>query len=288
MLRLKTIAVVLVAATLIVLVPSPAVGAPEFCPKELQLLNRCPTVNTDGTNVNIDGTKTTTGTDTTTRTDTRDTVTTPVTDPITWPVDRTWTVEDFQKCMGKWESSDCTRPFVDPVETTDDETEDTTVIPSVTITDLAQFTPPPTAISAEPDDVGVVGMPANFVAAASSSTQTGTLFGYPLSVRFTPSAYVFHYGDGAEATTTTGGQSWESLGQAQFTPTATSHVYAARGTYEADVDVRYTAEVDFGFGWFPISGELTADGPTQEIRVFEARTALVAYTCDQQPGSPGC
>ncbi|MFS0894032.1 hypothetical protein [Microbacterium sp. 179-I 3D3 NHS] len=131
-------------------------------------------------------------------------------------------------------------------------------------------------------------MPTNFVATAPVTTTSGTIFGAPVSVRFTPSAFEFHYGDGSDATTTTGGQSWTSLGQAQFTPTATSHVYRERGTFSADVDVRYAAEVDLGTGWFPVEGELTADGPSQQIRIFEAHTALVAYTCDQKPSSPGC
>lgn len=160
--------------------------------------------------------------------------------------------------------------------------------PTITITDLATFAPDPATTVGEPGNVGIAGMPTNFVAAASVATQSGTLFGIPLTVRFTPSGYDFHYGDGSSASTDTGGQTWASLGQAQFTPTATSHVYQARGTYFADVDVRYTAEIDLGLGWFPVTGELTTDGPTSEIRIFEAHTALVARTCEQRPSSPGC
>ena len=158
----------------------------------------------------------------------------------------------------------------------------------ITITELIQFAPSPTPTVGEPANVGVAGMPTNFVATASAHIRTGTLFGVPLTVRFTPSGYDFHYGDGSSARTDTGGQTWASLGQAPFTPTATSHVYAGRGTYLADVDVRYTAEVDLGLGWFPVAGELTTDGPTSEIRIFEAHTALVAHTCAQRPSSPGC
>ncbi len=160
--------------------------------------------------------------------------------------------------------------------------------PTITLTDLASFAPAPVTLSAEPDNVGIADMPANFLATASVHTQTGTLFGQPLSVRFTPVGYDFTYGDGTTATLTTPGRTWEELGQAQFTPTPTSHVYADRGTYAADVDVRYTAEIDFGTGWYPIDGELTTDGPVQQIRIFEAHTALVAYTCTEKPTAPGC
>jgi hypothetical protein len=154
--------------------------------------------------------------------------------------------------------------------------------------DLATFAPEPVTTVGEPGNVGVAGMPTNFVATASAHTRTGTLFGIPLTVRFTPSGFDFHYGDGSTASTATGGQTWAALAQPQFTPTSTSHVYEERGTYLADVDVRYTAEIDLGLGWFPVTGELTTDGPTSEIRIFEAHTALVAHTCQQRPSAPGC
>lgn len=158
----------------------------------------------------------------------------------------------------------------------------------LTITDVAQFAPAPVATAGEPGNVGVAGMPTNFVAAASVHTKAGTLFGRPISARFTPARFSFAFGDGTSAISTTGGRSWASLGQAQFTPTPTSHSYRDRGTYSAHVTVHYTAEVDIGGGWFPVPGELAIDGPVQQIRVYEAETALVARTCVEQPGAPGC
>lgn len=168
------------------------------------------------------------------------------------------------------------------------DADDDSGIPAVTIADLARFAPAGAPLTAEPENVGVAGLPANFLVTASVQSVTGELFGRPLTVRFTPVAYDFSFGDGGTATTTTGGRSWADLGQAQFTPTATSHVYAERGTYSAAVDVRYSAEVDFGTGWIPIDGEVTAAGAAQQIRIFSAHTALVAYTCTQRPDSPGC
>lgn len=166
--------------------------------------------------------------------------------------------------------------------------ETTPGTPTITITDLASFTPEPTTLAVEPGNAGIADMPANFLAEAPVRTQTGTLFGIPLTVRFTPIAYDYTYGDGTTATVTSPGRSWADLGQAQFTPTPTSHVYADRGTYNADVDIRYTAEIDFGLGWYPITGELTSDGPVQQIQIFEAHTALVAHTCTEKPTAPGC
>jgi hypothetical protein len=162
-------------------------------------------------------------------------------------------------------------------------------IPTVYARDVQSFAPAGPALTGEPDGVGVVGMPVNFVAAASPQSVSGTLFDRPVTVRFTPSAYVFDYGDGSTGRSTSGGTSWRTLGQAQFTPTATSHSYADRGTYEVSVTIEYTAEVDFGIGrWLPVQGVVTATTAGHPVEVFEVRTALVDKTCAENPSGPGC
>ena len=160
--------------------------------------------------------------------------------------------------------------------------------PAITISDLARFAPASVVASTEPGNVGIAGMPTNFLGTASVHVQTGELFGAPLRVRFTPAAYDYTYGDGSTATLTTPGQTWKALGQAQFTPTPTSHVYLEPGTYVADVDIRYTAQIDLGGNWISVAGQVTTDGPPQEIRIFEAHTALVAHTCLEKPTAAGC
>lgn len=160
--------------------------------------------------------------------------------------------------------------------------------PTIRISDLARFAPASVLATTEPGNVGIAGMPTNFIGAATPQIQDGELFGVPLRVRFTPVGYDYTYGDGSSATVTSPGQTWAALGQAQFTPTATSHVYRAPGRYVAEVDVRYTAEVDLGGGWLPVSGQLTTDGADQELRILEARTALVAHTCAENPAGVGC
>ncbi|WP_295101874.1 hypothetical protein [uncultured Microbacterium sp.] len=160
--------------------------------------------------------------------------------------------------------------------------------PTITISDLARFAPASIRATAEPGNVGIAGMPTNFTAAASTQIQDGELFGAPLRVRFAPASYIYTYGDGSSATVTTPGQTWEAIGQAQFTPTPTSHVYREPGVYPARVDIRFTAQVDLGGGWIDIPGQLTTSGTTQEIRILEARTALVAHTCHENPAGVGC
>lgn len=161
-------------------------------------------------------------------------------------------------------------------------------IQPITITDLATFAPAPATITGEPDNLGVAGLPTNFTTSAAAHTRSGELFGYPITVRFTPASFVFHYGDGDTKTTKTPGISWDAQHLPQFSPTDTSHAYRERGTYTASADTVYTAEIDLGTGWFPITGTLTIRGPGQDIRIYEAHTALVAHTCNEDPHAAGC
>lgn len=159
---------------------------------------------------------------------------------------------------------------------------------TVTLEDLASFRPAAPELQSEPDGIGVAGLPVNLVGSASTQEIPGTLFDFAVTVRFTPAQFRFDYGDGAVTTTATGGTSWAVLRAPQFTPTATSHTYRAPGTYRASLSVQYTAAVDFGSGWIPVDGYVTASGGGHGIRIFEARTALVGHTCDQTPHGPGC
>jgi hypothetical protein len=161
-------------------------------------------------------------------------------------------------------------------------------LPDVTLADLASFVPARPTLSGEPNGVGVVGMPTNLVARAGEQRIDGTLFEYDVTVRFVPAGFRFAYGDGTSGTTSSGGASWTALGQADFTPTATSHVYRERGTYSASVTVLYSASVDFGGGWRPVPGFVETTGGGYGIRVVEVHTALVDRTCLENPGGPGC
>jgi hypothetical protein len=192
----------------------------------------------------------------------------------------------LEKLCVEWTSHDeCIRirpPEADPTA------PPAVVSPTITITDLASFSPAPGTLAGEPDNLGVAGLPTNFTTDAAAHTRSGTLFGYPVTARFTPASFVFRYGDGQTRTATTAGKTWEALRVPQFTPTETSHTYAERGTYQASVDTVYTAEIDLGTGYFPISGTLTIPGPPQSIQIYEARTALVAHTCNEDPTAEGC
>lgn len=157
-----------------------------------------------------------------------------------------------------------------------------------TLADVARFAPASVAIVDEPDGVGIVGMPMNFVTTPVVHEQAGTLFGLPVTVRFTPVGVVFVHGDGTQRTTTSGGATWAELGLPQFSATGTSHAYASRGTYTARALIRYAAEFNLGRGWNPIDGVLEIPTAATDLQIFEARTALVDRTCAESPAGPGC
>lgn len=162
-------------------------------------------------------------------------------------------------------------------------------VPDVTLADIASFRPAAPTLAGEPAGFGVVGMPTNLLASASEERIPGTVLGWDVTVRFVPVAYVFDNGDGTSTRAATGGASWTALGQGQFTPTATSHVYGARGTYGVSVTVEYEASVDFGSGrWRPVPGIVRAEAGGYDVRVVEVRTALVDRTCAEDPTGPGC
>jgi len=161
-------------------------------------------------------------------------------------------------------------------------------LPDVTLADLVSFVPARPTLTGEPRGLGVVGMPTNLVAAASEQQIPGVLFDYEVVVRFVPVGFRFDYGDGTIRTASTGGASWSALAQAEFTPTATTHVYRERGTYPVSVTVLYAASVSFGAGWRPVPGTVTATTAGYDVRVVEVRTALVDKTCLENPSGPGC
>ncbi|WP_431800575.1 hypothetical protein [Microbacterium sp. bgisy203] len=157
-----------------------------------------------------------------------------------------------------------------------------------TLSDVASFAPASLPLVDEPDGVGIVGMPVNFVVDAATHQQDGTLLGSPLTVRFTPTAVIFHHGDGTTRTAPDGGATWTDLAVPQFSATPTSHAYGTRGTYTAHAVVQYSAEYTFGTGWYPIAGVLEIPTPAMDIQIVEARTALVDKTCTENPRAPGC
>jgi len=161
--------------------------------------------------------------------------------------------------------------------------------PAVTLNDLASFRPEQALAGMEPAGWAVVGLPTNVYAQINQHVVAGTLLGQPADVRFTPYAYRWDYGDGTTARVGTRGGTWQSIGLAEFTPTATSHVYRIRGTYTITLTVEYTAEYRYaGRNWIPIAGVLTLRANDVQITAGSADTVLVARDCISLPRGPGC
>jgi hypothetical protein len=159
----------------------------------------------------------------------------------------------------------------------------------ITLSDLAQFSPQRSSLVSQPSGWSLVGMPVNFIAPSVQHSVSGSLLGRVAEVRFTPRGYVWSFGDGSTRVTSSGGSTWQSLGVAEFTPTATSHSYSRVGTYTVQVVTRYTAEYRYAGGaWVAVSGEVSEPGSALSIRVLAADTVLTTGSCGGGGVLPGC
>ncbi|KAA9110892.1 PKD domain-containing protein [Microbacterium rhizomatis] len=162
------------------------------------------------------------------------------------------------------------------------------LIREITLADLVSFTPTPPTLTNEPAGYGITKRPTNFIATSTTQLIPGRLLDLDVTVRFTPTAYRYDYGDGTTQTTKTGGKPWADLHLTTWARTDTSHVYTERGTYPITVTTLYTADVNFGNGWRPVTGNVEATTGNYTIRVLEAHTALVNKNCIEDPHGTGC
>jgi hypothetical protein len=158
--------------------------------------------------------------------------------------------------------------------------------PEVTLTDLASFVPAAGASFGEPAAWGLAGLETNFYSETGVQLLDGELLGQPASVRFTPVAWHWSYGDGERATTGTPGRPWGA--DEEFEPTPTSHRYVDSGTYTVTLTIEFTAEYRFaGMSWRGVQGIVTAAAPPLSVRIGTADTVLVERGCEAGTG-PGC
>lgn len=187
------------------------------------------------------------------------------------------------RCVAMGENVDeCPPPPPPPGEPLEAESFD-----PITLSDLAAFRPLVGELVVEPDGWGVVGTPTNFYATAETHTMSGELFDVPIEVRWTPTSYVFDYGDGISETSTASGTAWRGP-EESWTETGTSHTYASRDDVTASLTVVFTAEVDAGGGWFPVPGTLPVAAPSVPVKIFEVGTVLSNGDCMENPMAAGC
>jgi hypothetical protein len=161
--------------------------------------------------------------------------------------------------------------------------------PTITISDIADFTPSSGINRMEPDGWVVVGLPANFYSTAGVHAVRGELLDMNAYVRFSPTAWHWSYGDGERLDSTTPGQSWNALDADEFSPTPTSHVFDEPGTYEIELVIDYSAQYSFnGEDWHAIAGTVSGNAPPVTAIAGSATTVLVEDECSRNPRGPGC
>lgn len=149
--------------------------------------------------------------------------------------------------------------------------------PPSTVSDLAQFQPQASAIQVEPGWWTLPRVHTNVFSSAREHQVAGELLGVPIEVRFSPRSFRWTLGDGDTRTTSTAGSSW---GRDQFSPTATSHVFSAPGTYSIRLVVDYSVSYRYsGSVFLPVTGTVSQSvGPTA-VTVLRVTPVLVDQGC---------
>lgn len=140
-----------------------------------------------------------------------------------------------------------------------------------TVEDFRRLPLPPAAVTVEPPGGRVlINIETNAVATAAVTTLPTEVLGQPVTVRATPVAYTWDFGDGTTlGPTTDPGAAWPVLG--------TTHVYTAPGAYQVTLTTTYTGEFSVAGGpYLPIDGTATVSSPSQPLAALSATTDLVA------------
>ncbi|MBF4638889.1 hypothetical protein [Clavibacter michiganensis] len=162
-------------------------------------------------------------------------------------------------------------------------------VPAVSLADVAQFVPRDASIRSQPNGWAIVGAPVNLFTDATPQVVDGVLLGRPAQVRFVPVSFAWDHGDGTSTTVVGPGASWRELGQQDFTPTDTSHVYESVGDRQVSLTISYSPAYRFdGGGWQQIAGTLPVQVGPVTIRVLQGSTVLVGGACGERNAGPGC
>jgi hypothetical protein len=180
-------------------------------------------------------------------------------------------------------------PPAQPPATPVDPAPATPAGPGVTLEDVAQFVPRSASIRSQPNGWALVGAPVNLLTDATPQVVDGTLLGRPAQARFVPVSFTWDHGDGTSTTVQGPGASWKQLGQQDFTPTDTSHVYPTIGDRQISLTIAYSPSYRFdGGGWQQIPGVLPVVIGPVTLHVLQGSTVLVGGACGTALAGPGC
>ena len=154
-------------------------------------------------------------------------------------------------------------------------------------TDIATFRVEVATAHSQPNGWGVVGKPTNFYTEGGTHVVAGTLLGQPATVRFTPMAWNWDYGDGHHQDPATGGNRWTE--EKRFRPTPTSHEYDEKADYTVTSVIDYAAEYRYDSQpWKTVNGILRVRANDLYIETWRVKTVLVAHNCIEDPKGIGC
>ena len=174
----------------------------------------------------------------------------------------------------------------EPVE--EDEPEP---LPVVTETDFAELPIEASSVGFEPELQGFGFLDSHTNVFAESETQvlTEEMLGYQVDIRAIPIEYHFDYGDGSTTSSFESGSAlpdYDSAGYAvdkTDTPTATSHVYTATGTYGVSIATDYIGEYRVDGGeWIGIPGEATISSSPGSADIWRMSSRSVGGECESQ------
>lgn len=160
--------------------------------------------------------------------------------------------------------------------------------PTVTVADLRRMNVLAASSMVQPSPHTLRGAETNVYAVGRAQTFATRIQNFDITIRATPVAYTFNYGDGSSLgpVENPGGP----VVRAQWgTKTATSHIYRATGTVGVTVTTIYRGEYTYnGLPYQPIAGTISVDSAPVGLTVWRAKAANVADDCAANPAGWAC
>ncbi|WP_337063109.1 PKD domain-containing protein [Kineococcus sp. G2] len=144
------------------------------------------------------------------------------------------------------------------------------VLPTVTVEDVRRVGLPPSTANLQPAGGHVVlNVPVNVYAQAAPVTRQVEVLGFPVTIRATPEAFTWTFGDGgALGPTADPGAPYPAM--------STTHTYTRPGTYPITLTTTYSAEYAIaGLPFQPVDGTVDVSAPAATVTAHEGTTVLV-------------
>lgn len=160
---------------------------------------------------------------------------------------------------------------LDPAEFCAGEQPAAEVTPGMVLAALRRIPLPPSELIVQPPNGRtLVNFDTNFYTETEPFDRTIRLLGQRVDLRISPSAFEWHFGDGAAMATASAGSPYPDL--------EITHSYADKGTVGPAVDTTYSADFRVNGGpWRPVPGTVTIPGVSVALEVVEATPTLVGY-----------